>query len=145
MATEQLKARNRYLAFPFRMSRDGAALSGRQAHIREQITQMLYTQPNERIFLPEWGIGLAQLLFAPMTDAMWRRVEVSLASGLARELAGEVLTDSIQVSVGPRDGDPSTLRIVIRYALAAINQAEQVEFDITDGELSLPGGEGGNG
>jgi hypothetical protein len=145
MATEQLNARNRYLAFPFRMNREGVGQSGRQAHIREQITRMLYTQPGERVFLPEWGIGLAQLLFAPMTDAMWRRVEVSLASSLAEALAGEVLADSIQVSVGPAPGDAATLKIVIRYTLAAVNLNEKVEFDITDGVLKLPNSEGGNG
>lgn len=141
MATEPLSARNRYMAFPFRMTGEGSAISGRQAHIREQIAQMLFTQPGERVFLPGWGIGLAQLLFAPMTDTMWRRVELSLAAALAEALAGEVLSDSIQVTVGPAPGDGATLKIVIRYALAAVNLSEKVEFDITDGVLKLPGSE----
>lgn len=145
MAGETLNARNRYLAFPFRMTREGAAQSGRQAHIREQITQMLYTQPNERVFLPDWGIGVEQLLFAPMTDALWRRIEVSLSSSLAEALAGEVLADSIAVSAGPAPGDPATLKIVIRYTLAAVNVNEKVEFDITDGVLQLPQSGDGHG
>lgn len=145
MTTETLNARTRYLAFPFRMNRAGAAQSGRQAHIREQIAQMLYTQPGERVFLPDWGIGLSQLLFAPMTDAMWRRVEVSLASSLAEALAGEVLAESILVKVGPAPGDGATLNIVIRYTLAAVNLSETVEFDITDGVLKLPKSEADNG
>jgi hypothetical protein len=127
------------------MSRAGAAQSGRQAHIREQISQLLYTQPGERVFLPQFGIGLAQLLFLPMTDALWRRIEVTLGAQLADALAGEVLADTIQVSAGPSEGDAATLRIVIRYQLAALNLSEEVQFEVTDGVLALPHWEASDG
>lgn len=138
MSTEQLNARTRYLAFPFRMSPQGSDQSGRQAHIREQIAQLLYTQPGERVFLPAFGIGLAQLLFMPMTDSLWRRIEITLASGLAEALKGEVQPDSILVRAGPAPSDPATLQITVQYRLAALNLSEKMQFDITEGALELP-------
>jgi len=139
MATEELTARNRYLAFPFRMTRGGVAVSGRRAHVREQIAQLLFTQPGERVFVPEFGLGLAQLLFLPMTDALWRHIEVTLAAGLARALQGEVLPDSLVVRAGPKDGDPATLLIVVQYRLAALNLDEEAMFELSDGPLMPPG------
>lgn len=146
MATELLTSRARYLAFPFRMTRAGAAQSNRQAHIREQIAQLLYTQPGERVFLPEFGIGIAQLLFLPMTDALWRRIEATLASGIATALMGEVLPESIAVTAGPKPGSDATLLIVVTYGLAALNLTEETRFEIADGMLMVPqSGMGGAG
>lgn len=145
MAIEQLTARNRYLSFPFRMGRGGAAQSDRQAHIREQIVQLLYTQPGERVFLPKFGIGVAQLLFLPMTNTLWRRIEATLGAQIAEALTGEVLSDSISVIAGPAPDDAATLRIVIRYRLAALSLSEEVQFDIADGVLALPQTGGGDG
>ena len=101
MTSQTLRARTSYLSFPFRMHRQGAEQSERQAHIREQITQLLFTQPGERVFLPDFGIGLAQVLFMPMTDALWQQIEVTLGAGLAEALRGEVLPNSIIVRAAP--------------------------------------------
>ncbi|AML51921.1 GPW/gp25 family protein [Falsihalocynthiibacter arcticus] len=138
MTTQTLRARTNYLSFPFRMSRQGAAQSERQAHIREQITQLLFTEPGERVFLPEFGIGLARVLFMPMTDALWQQIEVTLGAGLAEVLRGEILPDSIIVRAAPAPDDGATLRITISYTLAALNLSETLSFDITDGVLPLP-------
>ncbi len=139
MATETLTARTRPLAFPFRMTREGAAITGRQGHVRSRIAALLFTLPGDRVFLPGFGIGVAQLLFLPMTASLWSRVQSSLAANLAKALAGEVLADSITVTVGPKEDDSAVLRIVIRYQLAALNLAEEAVFDLADGTLAVPG------
>ncbi len=36
-------------------------------HIREQIEQVLFTDPGERVFRPELGAGMRQLVFEPNT------------------------------------------------------------------------------
>ncbi len=54
---ELLKGTGRYLAFPFRMANEGGAQSSRIAHVREQIAQVLFTGPGERVFLPEFGLA----------------------------------------------------------------------------------------
>lgn len=145
MATERLRGSARYLSFPFRMTGEGAARSGRIDHVREQIAQILLTQPGERVFLPDFGIGAQQLLFLPMSPQLWARVESALAAGVAEALRGEAEPGSILVTVGPRSGQPEVLDILIRYRLAALNLTEEVTFTISSGALIPPGSQGTGG
>lgn len=140
MATEQLRGSSRYLSFPFRVEGGGARHSGRLAHIREQIALLLLTQPDERVFLPEWGIGAAQLLFMPMTPRLWSRIEAALASGVAEALKGEAIPGSIQVAAGPQEGRSEVLEITIRYRLAALNRDERLRFTVSNGEIAVDSG-----
>jgi uncharacterized protein len=140
MATEQLKGSGRYLAFPFRMEKEGGRRSGRIGHVREQIAQVLLTGPGERVFLKEFGIGAHQLLFLPMTHTLWARVEAALAAGVSDVLKGEVQPGSIFVSAGPAAGAPERLDIHIRYTLSAVNAEEEIKFSISDGLLEPPKG-----
>ena len=39
-----------YMSFPFRVTEDGVATSRRRKHIRQLIEQVLFTNPNERVF-----------------------------------------------------------------------------------------------
>ena len=39
----------------------------RVRHIREQIEQVLFTDPGERVFRPEFGAGVRRLVFEPST------------------------------------------------------------------------------
>ena len=143
MATERLKGTGRYLAFPFRMTENGGAQSARMNHLREQIAQVLLTGPGERVFLPDFGLGVMRLLFAPMTNDLWRRIESSLAAGISEALKGEALPGSVSISAGPAPGRDEQLNIVIRYKLAALNKQEELQFTISDGALTVPGSQGG--
>lgn len=142
MPTERLKGTSRYLAFPFRMTHDGGAASARMDHIREEIAQVLMTGPGERVFLPQFGLGAQRLLFAPMTNELWRRIESSLAAGISEALKGEAVPGSVSVSAGPSPGSAEQLDIVVRYTLAALNKQEELPFTLADGALT-PGGPGG--
>ena len=138
MVTEQLRGSSRYLSFPFRMSRDGGRKAARTDHIREQIAMILFTQAGERVFLPEWGIGAQQLLFMPMNEQLWSRIEAQLSAGVSNALQGEVQPGSIEVSAGPAPGRPEKLDILIRYRLAALNLSEEVTFSVAGGVLLPP-------
>lgn len=116
-------------------------MSGRADHVREQIAQILLTNPGERVFVKEFGIGAPQLLFLPMTPQMWSRVETTLTAGVSEALKGEAQQGSIQVSIGPAAGSPTTLEIVIRYQLVALNKDEELVFTVSDGALRAPGEE----
>ena len=58
------------MSFPFRIGKTGALTSNRAAHIREQIEQILFTTPGERVFRPEFGAGVRHLLFEPNNDVL---------------------------------------------------------------------------
>jgi len=54
------------LIFPYQFDhrgRTGASVD--DTHIRDLIEQVLFTRPGERVMLPEFGSGVAQLVLAP--------------------------------------------------------------------------------
>ena len=128
---EPISAPSAYLGFPFRITTNGARQSGRQLHIKELVIQTLLTAENERVFLPEFGIGLQRLLFAPMTDTLWDRVETRLVADLSEVLRGDADTSSIVVSVRPDIGNAEILRIKVKYRLAAIDRNDSVELALS--------------
>ena len=114
-----------YLAFPFRIGEDGAEKSRRGDHIREQIEQVLFTDPGERIFRPEFGVGVKALVFEPNISASWQIVKKRILASLADALSGEVDPKSINVDVS---GEDEKLLIVVKYTLATIHHTERQEY-----------------
>ena len=119
-----------YLAFPFRMGTSGAATATRADHVRQQIEQVLFTNPRERVFRPEFGAGVRLLVFEPNTSALWEITRKRLTACLAEALRGEVDPKTLEVDV---EGEQETLRIVISYSLATIGQSERHEILVGNG------------
>jgi hypothetical protein len=118
-----------YLAFPLRIGKDGARTSGRSDHVREQIEQVLYTNPGERVFRPEFGAGIKTLIFEPNTSALWEVARNRLLSSLAEALQGEVDPKTLTVDVY---GDGAKLYADIAYTLAAIGHSESHRFTLSE-------------
>ena len=116
-----------YLQFPFTVVASGPLTSGRSRHIREQIEQVLFTSPKERVFRPEFGVGIRRLVFEPQHAALWNITHKQLLSSLAEALHGEVDSRTLQVNL---QQDDSSLAIVISYTLAALNRQETQNFII---------------
>jgi len=114
-----------YLAFPFRIGTNGARNSTRSRHVREQIEQVLFTNPNERVFRPEFGAGVKKLIFEPNGSALWEVTRKRLMSSLAEALQGEVDPRTLEVNVRAEE---AKLIIDIAYSLATIGQTEKHEF-----------------
>jgi phage baseplate assembly protein W len=117
-----------YLAFPFRMTPYGGALSDRTGHVREQIEQVLFTSPGERVFRPGFGFGARAAVFEPNRSALWELARTRLYAALAEALAGEVDPKSIRVAVGADPEAPERLLVSITYTLAAIRKEERHEI-----------------
>ncbi len=115
------------MKFPLEIGDDGAVVSDRRKHIREQIEQVLFTNPGERWFRPEFGIGVRALVFEPNSSVLWEVAKKRLLASLTEALTGEVEPSSLDVKV---EGDGAKLLITIAYTLAAINHTEKVEFAV---------------
>jgi len=111
----------KYMAFPFRIDEDGAKVSARQEHIREQILQVLFTNPGERVFRPHFGGGLRQIIFEPNSPRLSDMVKKRLVSSLTDALHGEVDPSTLEVEVIAED---EYLNLKISYQLATIGTAE---------------------
>jgi hypothetical protein len=129
-ALESRLPRVRYMAYPFRMTADGSATSTRMAHIREQIMQVLFTSPGERVFRPEFGFGARQYVFEPNAAPMWEEVQIRLYGALTEALAGEVDPKTLRVEVSASKDHPEQLLVKISYVLAALQKEERHEFTV---------------
>lgn len=116
-----------YLKFPFTVSAEGPQNSSRADHVREQIEQVLFTGPKERVFRPEFGVGIRRLVFEPNSSVLWNITHKQLLSSLADALHGEVEPKTLAIDLHRQD---SKLIILISYKLAAINRRESQAFTI---------------
>lgn len=119
-----------YMAFPFRMQSGGAATVARFKHIRQQVEQVLFTSPGERVFRPEFGFGARRHVFEPNSSTLWEYAQNRLYGALAEALAGEVDPKSIRVEVGPGPSAPEVLLVRITYVIAALQKEETHEFEV---------------
>jgi uncharacterized protein len=127
-ALETRLPRVRYMRFPFAMTSQGAETSGRADHIREQIMQVIFTSPGERVFRPEFGFGARQHVFEPNSVALREAVSSRLHGSLVEALAGEVDPKTLRVTAEAPPGSPEQLLVKITYVLAAIQKEETHEF-----------------
>ncbi len=118
---------SQYLKFPFQIGENGPLTSTRPEHVREQIEQVLFTSPKERVFRPEFGVGIRRLVFEPNSSALWNITRKQLTTTLAQALYGEVDPKTLEVEI---DREDEKLIIRISYMLAAINQDESYTFTI---------------
>jgi len=117
-----------YLSFPLRIGARGAATSGRRDHVRQQIEQVLFTDPGERVYRPEFGAGIRALIFEPNGSVLADILRKRLTDSLADALQGEVDPKTLQVDVHPEE---EKLFVVISYALATVGQSESYEIPLT--------------
>lgn len=114
-----------YLKFPFSIKAEGPSTSNRSDHVREQIEQVLFTSQKERVFRPEFGVGVRRLVFEPNNIALRNSTVKRLDASLSEALYGEVDPRTLEIDVINED---EILRIRITYILAAINKRESHTF-----------------
>ena len=118
---------SQYLKFPFSMEQNGPNTSTRSEHVREQIEQVLFTSPKERVFRPEFGVGVRRLVFEPNNAALRNTTLKQLNASLAEALHGEVDPRTLEINVS---NEEEKLIIHISYVLAAINRQESHTFPL---------------
>lgn len=117
-----------YLAFPFRAGDSGPELSDRSRHLREQIEQVLFTNPGERVFRPDFGAGVKTLIFEPNTSPLWTITRKRLIASLAEALKGEVDPRSLAIDVA---GEEEKVFVTISYTLATLGHSEEQRFSVS--------------
>jgi len=93
-------------------------------HVRDMIEQFLLTEPGERVNRPDFGAGLAQLVFAPNSPELAAALQFSVRAGLQRWL-GDVI-EVVELVVTAED---STLTIEIKYRLRATGEERTDRFE----------------
>jgi phage baseplate assembly protein W len=112
----------RFLDFPFHIGPEGgAARTTANDHVRDLIEQVLFTNPGERVNLPEFGCGLRNLVFAGNNEVLRATVQFIITQNLNRWLA-DVLS-VVEVKASPEE---ETLVIEITYSLKRTLERQQV-------------------
>ncbi|WP_321949225.1 GPW/gp25 family protein [Paraburkholderia sp. J10-1] len=112
------------IAFPFRYDPRGrTAEASDPDHVRDLIEQMLFTNPGERVNLPDLGSGLQQMVFAPNSAELAAALQFSVQASLQRWLGD--LVDIRSLSVSASD---SALTVNLQYQIRGATQAVNAQF-----------------
>lgn len=118
-----------HLKFPFKVGADGPETSLYQDNIREKIEQVLFTDPGERVFRPEFGAGVRRLVFEPNNLSVVAITQKRLRQSLEDALRGDVAPKDLEVNVRPDPNHAERLVIEVGYTLPAINLRQQLRFE----------------
>lgn len=112
------------IAYPFEIDRRGrVAETPYEAHVRQMIEQVLFTNPGERVNRPDFGCGLLQLVFAPNSDELATATQFLIQGALTTWLEDVIVVEGVQV-----DNDDSRLVITIQYIVRQTQQRQVSRF-----------------
>ncbi|UQX88116.1 GPW/gp25 family protein [Jatrophihabitans telluris] len=116
-----------YIDFPFAVGPGGRTASTDYAeHVRDLIEQLLFTTPGERVNRPDFGCGLADLVFEPNSPELASVLQVSIAAAIQRWLGDLVTVEDVSVAA-----QESTLTVAVSYVLVVTG--ESVTSTLTSG------------
>jgi phage baseplate assembly protein W len=112
------------IAYPWTLdSRGRTAAADNDAHVRDMIEQLLFTNPGERVNQPEFGSGLLQLVFAPNSAELAATVQFTMQAALQRWLGDVIEVRSLNVQA-----DDAALRIDLSYLVRDSQREQQASF-----------------
>src|SRR2546423_12566327 len=93
---------HRYLDYPYSVSGSGTPnTTTADDHLRDLILQVLFTNPGERVNLPEFGVGVQRLVFEPSDLVLRSSAQFLISTNLQRWLGDRVKVEQVKVtSVG---------------------------------------------
>ena len=100
-----------YFDFPLTFDERGrSAVTDADDHVRDLIHLVLFTSPGERVNRPEFGCGVKQLLFAPLSDTLVAATEQLIHGALIRWLDPVISLEKVETTA-----NEATLEIKISY------------------------------
>jgi phage baseplate assembly protein W len=121
----------KHLSFPFRVGTDGRAvqISTLEEHVRDEIVQLLLTNPAERLFVPEFGGGVRRLVFEPADESTTGAMAKALITqNIRRWLGHRVTLERLEVKV-----ENETIEVEIIYRIAGTENKRALIFQRSGG------------
>jgi phage baseplate assembly protein W len=102
-----------FLDYPYGLGSNGAARRTTAGdHLRDLIVQVLLTNPGERVNLPEFGVGIQRLVFAPNSDALRASTQFLVSTNLRRWLGDRIDVERVDVTSIPGEEETIAIEIV---------------------------------
>jgi phage baseplate assembly protein W len=119
----------RFLDYPYGVSGSGIPnTTPADDHLRDLILQVLFTNPGERLNLPEFGAGVHSLVFTPNNETLRTSAQFLIATNLQRWLGDRI--DVEQVNVSSEAGIEHLVSIEIVYTIKATQQRQSVQVQV---------------
>ena len=100
-----------------------AAVNTLEEHVRDEIVQLILTNPGERSFLVDFGGGVRRLVFEAADDATAAMTKAGITQAINRWLGHRVTLEYINVKV-----ENSMITVDIRYRLAGSEDTRVLRF-----------------
>jgi phage baseplate assembly protein W len=112
------------LAYPYQFSALGhTAEIADERHIRDLIEQVLFTIPGERVMRPDFGSGVAQLVFAPNSVELASATQMLIQGSLQQWLGDLIVVQGVRV-----EADDNVLAITVQYSMRLTDQVQVATF-----------------
>ena len=106
------------IRYPFAISARGAVAGSTRAEvIRQQIEQVLFTNPGERVGRPTFGCGIERLVFAGTGSAAMAAAEYTISAGLREAMGDLIEVDAVRVTA-----EDAELLIDILFSIRATGE-----------------------
>jgi len=110
--------------FPFHFdSRGRTAATNPDDHIRDMIEELLFTNPGERVNRPDFGSGLMQMVFAPLSTELAATLQFTLQAAVQRYLGDLIDLQALEVSI-----QDSTLSVAVKYMVRRTQELQSETF-----------------
>lgn len=115
----------KHLSFPFRVGHDGRmkTVQTLDEHIRDEIVQLLLTNPGERLFEPEFGGGVRRMVFENSNETTAAVTKAVITQAVTRWLGHRVILEELIVNVVNE-----TIDVDLKYRLAGTPDARVLRF-----------------
>lgn len=110
--------------FPFHFDARGrTATTDDNDHIRDMIEQLLFTNPGERVNLPDFGSGLLQMVFAPNSPELAAALQFTMQAALQRYMGDLIDLQTLEVT-----SQDSSLNITVKYVVKSTGDSQTQNF-----------------
>ena len=115
-----------HLSFPFRIAAAGrsAQLKALEQHVRDELIQLILTNPGERLFLPEFGAGVRRLVFENAGEISAATAKATLTQALSRWLKQRVTPEELVV-----ESNSETITVDLKYRVAGSPDQRRIRFE----------------
>lgn len=110
--------------YPFHIDGRGRTACSGSDHLRDLIEQLLFTSPGERVNRPDFGCGLAQMVFDPNGPEVAAALKFTVLAALQRWLGDVVEVDSLDVTA-----NDAQLKVEIAYRPRGTNDRRVAELN----------------
>lgn len=120
----------RHLSFPFRAGSDGrtATVASLEEHVRDELMQLLLTNPGERLFVPELGGGVRRLVFENADETTGAMSKAILTQAVTRWLGHRVTLENLTVTV-----ENEKIEVDLKYRIAGTEDTRIIRFQRNGG------------